>query len=233
MANHLGRRASRGVAIHKRSGVARFATGMFVLVRPSLAYDATVPALAADPRARPIGVFDSGVGGLTVLHELLVALPQEDFVYLGDTARFPYGERIAEELERFSVEIAEELLTRRAKLLVVACNSATSAALRALQQADAADHARRRRARGRAPRGAAGGGAHPHRAHRAAGDADHGRQPARTSDAVERGRPARDAHRRAMPDARRDDPGGGASTSAPCAPCARRARRCARPTSTR
>jgi len=83
---------------------------------------------------RPIGVFDSGVGGLTVLHELLVALPQEDFVYLGDTARFPYGERTREELERFSVEIAEELLSRRVKLLVVACNSATSAALEALQQ---------------------------------------------------------------------------------------------------
>ena len=52
-----------------------------------------------DPRRRPVGVFDSGVGGLTVLHELLVALPHEDFVYLGDTARFPYGERAADELE--------------------------------------------------------------------------------------------------------------------------------------
>ena len=55
-------------------------------------------------------MFDSGVGGLTVLHELLVALPHEDFVYLGDTARFPYGERSAEELERFSLEIAERLV---------------------------------------------------------------------------------------------------------------------------
>src|SRR5271167_491698 len=89
---------------------------------------------APDPRARPIAVFDSGVGGLTVLHELLVRLPREDFVYLGDTARFPYGERSREELERFSVEIAEELLSRRVKLLVVACNSATSAALGVLQQ---------------------------------------------------------------------------------------------------
>ncbi|HXB64501.1 MAG TPA: glutamate racemase [Solirubrobacteraceae bacterium] len=90
--------------------------------------------LAAANRARPVGVFDSGVGGLTVLHELLVALPQEDFVYLGDTARFPYGERSREELERFSVEIAEELLGRGVKLLVVACNSATSAALEALRR---------------------------------------------------------------------------------------------------
>jgi glutamate racemase len=85
-----------------------------------------------DPRARPIAVFDSGVGGLTVLHELLVRLPREDFVYLGDTARFPYGERSPEEIERFAAEIAEELLRRRAKLLVVACNSATSAALPSL-----------------------------------------------------------------------------------------------------
>jgi glutamate racemase len=88
----------------------------------------------SDPRLRPIGVFDSGVGGLTVLQELLVWLPREDFVYLGDTARFPYGERSREELERFSVEIAEELLRRRAKLLVVACNAATSAALPCLTE---------------------------------------------------------------------------------------------------
>ena len=54
-------------------------------------------------------MFDSGVGGLTVLHELLVRLPREDFVYLGDTARFPYGERSRGEIERFAAEIAEEL----------------------------------------------------------------------------------------------------------------------------
>jgi glutamate racemase len=98
----------------------------------------TAPTIGAvptpDSRVRPIGVFDSGVGGLTVLHELLVRLPQEDFVYLGDTARFPYGERTPEELERFSVEIAEELIARSVKLLVVACNSATAAALPALQR---------------------------------------------------------------------------------------------------
>lgn len=86
------------------------------------------------PRDRPIGVFDSGVGGLTVLHELLVSLPEEDFVYLGDTARFPYGERTPAELEAFAMQIAEELLRRRVKLLVVACNSATAAALPALQR---------------------------------------------------------------------------------------------------
>ncbi len=85
-------------------------------------------------RRRPIGVFDSGVGGLTVLHELLVALPHEDFLYLGDTARFPYGTRSPEQLTAFSLDIANELVVRGAKLLVVACNSATAAALPALQE---------------------------------------------------------------------------------------------------
>jgi glutamate racemase len=88
---------------------------------------------SSDPRERPIAVFDSGVGGLTVLHELLVRLPHEDYVYLGDTARFPYGDRSREDLTRFSLQVADELLARRAKLLVVACNSATAAALPALQ----------------------------------------------------------------------------------------------------
>ena len=95
---------------------------------------ASASAIASDPRKRPIGVFDSGVGGLTVLHELLVQLPREDFLYLGDTARFPYGERSPEELTRFSAEIAEEPLKRRTKLLVVACNSATAAALPSLSR---------------------------------------------------------------------------------------------------
>ena len=79
-------------------------------------------------------MFDSGVGGLTVLHELLVQLPAEDFVYLADSARFPYGARRGEELERFALEVAEELIARRVKLLVVACNSATAAALPALRE---------------------------------------------------------------------------------------------------
>lgn len=76
----------------------------------------------------PIAVFDSGVGGLTVLHELLTSLPQEDFLYLGDTAHFPYGVREADELKAFSRSIADHLLERGAKLIVIACNSATAAA---------------------------------------------------------------------------------------------------------
>ncbi len=87
-----------------------------------------------DRRALPIGVFDSGVGGLTVLHELLVSLPREDFLYLGDSARLPYGTRAPHELRAFAVEIGEELLARGAKLLVVACNSATATALEHLRR---------------------------------------------------------------------------------------------------
>jgi glutamate racemase len=71
-------------------------------------------------------MFDSGVGGLTVLHECLVSLPQEDFIYLGDTATFPYGDKDPEELRRRIAKIAELLLDRGAKLLVIACNTATS-----------------------------------------------------------------------------------------------------------
>jgi glutamate racemase len=82
---------------------------------------------------QPVAVFDSGVGGLTVLHELLVSLPTEDYLYLGDTARFPYGDRSQPELERFAKEIADELLEAGAKLLVVACNAVSSAALGPLE----------------------------------------------------------------------------------------------------
>jgi glutamate racemase len=85
-------------------------------------------------RSLPVAVFDSGVGGLTVLHECLVSLPHEDFLYLGDTARFPYGDRQPDELAEFARELAGILLDRGAKLLVVACNSATAAALPRLRE---------------------------------------------------------------------------------------------------
>ena len=99
---------------------------------------AGVTASGPDAARRPIAVFDSGVGGLTVLHELLVSLAHEDFVYLGDTARFPYGDRSPDELRRFAVEVADVLLAQEAKLLVIACNAATSAAFDAV-----ADHVAR------------------------------------------------------------------------------------------
>lgn len=85
-----------------------------------------------DPR--PIGVFDSGMGGLTVLHECLVTLPHEDFVYLGDGARLPYGPRPLDEIRRFAGEIAVYLEAQGVKLVVAACNSATAAALPDLQR---------------------------------------------------------------------------------------------------
>jgi glutamate racemase len=91
-------------------------------------------AVTAAERRRPVGVFDSGVGGLTVLHELLVSLPHENFLYLGDTARFPYGDKTAAQLQRYAIEIADVLVDAGAKLLVVACNSATAAAMPALQE---------------------------------------------------------------------------------------------------
>ena len=79
-------------------------------------------------RSLPIAVFDSGVGGLTVLHEFLVSLPAEDFVYLGDTAFFPYGIKTPDELGRRVELISRMLLDRGTKLLVIACNAATSVA---------------------------------------------------------------------------------------------------------
>jgi glutamate racemase len=83
---------------------------------------------------QPVAVFDSGVGGLTVLHELLVSLPTEDYLYLGDTARFPWGNRTEQELQAFAIEIAGHLLQSGAKLLVIACNSASATALEAVER---------------------------------------------------------------------------------------------------
>jgi glutamate racemase len=82
---------------------------------------------AEDPR--PLGVFDSGVGGLTVLAELNRRLPAESTVYLGDNGRAPYGPRPAEEVRRFTAEAVDWLLRQDVKLLVLACNTATARAL--------------------------------------------------------------------------------------------------------
>jgi glutamate racemase len=79
--------------------------------------------------SRPIGIFDSGVGGLTVFREIARALPGEPLVYLGDSARVPYGTKSPETVIRYSRQAARHLLDRGIKLLVVACNTATSAAL--------------------------------------------------------------------------------------------------------
>jgi glutamate racemase len=82
----------------------------------------------------PIAVFDSGVGGLTVLHEFLVSLPEEDYVYLGDDARFPYGARDEDDLRSCVERNSRFLLERGAKLLVIACNSAAGAGLEAAHE---------------------------------------------------------------------------------------------------
>lgn len=83
---------------------------------------------------KAIGIFDSGVGGLTVLKELMKTLPQEDTIYFGDSARFPYGTKSPETIVRYSLEIASFLSSREIKLLVVACNTASAVALEALKQ---------------------------------------------------------------------------------------------------
>jgi glutamate racemase len=82
---------------------------------------------------KAIGIFDSGVGGLTVLGEIMRTLPQEDTIYLGDTARFPYGTKSPETVIRFARQIASFLVKKDIKLLVVACNTASAAALDVLQ----------------------------------------------------------------------------------------------------
>src|ERR1035437_4598531 len=87
-----------------------------------------------DQASRPIGVFDSGIGGLTVVKALRSLLPSERIIYLGDTARVPYGSKSPSTVERYSVEIAGMLLERNAKVIVVACNTASSLALPKLEQ---------------------------------------------------------------------------------------------------
>lgn len=78
---------------------------------------------------RPIGVFDSGLGGLTVLQAMADLLPAEDLVYLGDTARYPYGDKPRDDVAAFAEQIAGWLVEQGVKMIVVACNSATAAAL--------------------------------------------------------------------------------------------------------
>ncbi len=82
----------------------------------------------------PIGVFDSGVGGLTVLNSIQQILPDEELLYLGDTARVPYGTKSPESIIRYSLQAAQVLVDRGIKLLVVACNTASSVALDALRK---------------------------------------------------------------------------------------------------
>lgn len=82
----------------------------------------------------PIGVFDSGLGGLTVVREIVAALPNEDIIYVGDTARVPYGTKSPETIRRYAMQIAFFLLQREVKMIVVACNTASAVAMEVLSR---------------------------------------------------------------------------------------------------
>src|SRR5436189_4534991 len=86
-------------------------------------------------KRHPIGVFDSGVGGLTVVRALRKELPGEDIIYLGDTARVPYGSKSPRTVERYSLACQKFLLDRNVKLVMIACNTASANALPALREA--------------------------------------------------------------------------------------------------
>lgn len=75
---------------------------------------------------RPIGIFDSGIGGITVLKELMRALPKENFIYLGDTARLPYGTKSADTVRKYSLQNMDFLISKNVKAIVVACNTAST-----------------------------------------------------------------------------------------------------------
>ena len=81
-----------------------------------------------------IGVFDSGFGGLTILRNLQKALPQYDYLYLGDNARAPYGSRTFETIFRYTLQAVRELFSRGCPLVILACNTASAKALRSIQQ---------------------------------------------------------------------------------------------------
>ncbi|HEX9696484.1 MAG TPA: glutamate racemase, partial [Actinomycetota bacterium] len=85
--------------------------------------------------SRPIGVFDSGVGGLTIVRGLIELMPDEQILYYGDTARYPYGPRSRDEVRRFALDIASWLVEQDVKMLVAACNSAASAGLDHVREA--------------------------------------------------------------------------------------------------
>ncbi|CAN5489259.1 glutamate racemase [soil metagenome] len=85
--------------------------------------------VVTETASRPLGMFDSGVGGLTVARAVIDLLPHEDLVYFGDSARLPYGPREEAEVRKFALEIMDALMQERVKMLVVACNAASSTAL--------------------------------------------------------------------------------------------------------
>ena len=101
--------------------------------RPARPARPTKPTSGRGASDRAIGIFDSGIGGLTVVRALLKLLPGENFIYLGDTGRYPYGTKSADVVLRYSFENTEFLVDKGIKLLVVACNTSTAVSLDALQ----------------------------------------------------------------------------------------------------
>src|SRR5918993_2807848 len=83
---------------------------------------------------QPIGIFDSGIGGLTVAHAIKKLLPLEDMIYFGDTAHLPYGDKSEAAIQAYSIRIANVLLQKGCKVIVIACNSASSAAYELLKE---------------------------------------------------------------------------------------------------
>src|SRR5579864_6994812 len=78
--------------------------------------------------SQPIGIFDSGIGGLTVAHALVHHLPKENIIYFGDTAHMPYGDKSTAAIQAYAIKIAHMLLQQECKLILIACNSASAAA---------------------------------------------------------------------------------------------------------
>src|SRR5687768_7678334 len=83
---------------------------------------------------QPIGIFDSGIGGLTVAHAIKKLLPNEDLIYFGDTAHLPYGDKSEAAIQVYSIKIADILLKKGCKVIVIACNSASSASYELLKE---------------------------------------------------------------------------------------------------
>jgi len=87
-----------------------------------------------DKHSKPIGIFDSGIGGLTVAHAIRTLLPHEDLIYFGDTAHLPYGDKSEAAIQAYSIKIADILLRMGCKVIVIACNSASSASYELLKE---------------------------------------------------------------------------------------------------
>jgi glutamate racemase len=116
------------------SGAGRQGTARQAAARPRRSRQAGDRRQKQGGNAAAIGIFDSGVGGLTVAHQLMQALPREHLIYFGDTARYPYGTKSAETVRSYAAENSEFLADKGIKMLVVACNSAAAVALEDLRE---------------------------------------------------------------------------------------------------